>query len=52
MLQDGTELLDFTQWDNKGLLATCIEDFNRMLIVVPFKNEYVHKLIFLHGLQH
>jgi hypothetical protein len=45
------ELLKPTQGDDKGLLATYIKDFNCMLNVVPLKNEYVRKLIFLLGLR-
>jgi hypothetical protein len=50
VLQDGMEFLEFTQGDNKGSLTTYVQDFNRMLIMVPFKDEYARKLIFLHGL--
>jgi hypothetical protein len=45
------ELLELTQGDNKGSLATYIQDFDHMLIVVPLKDEYVWKLIFLHGFE-
>jgi hypothetical protein len=45
------EFLEFTQGDDRGSLATYIHDFSCMLIVVPFKDEYVQKLIFLHGLK-
>jgi hypothetical protein len=50
VLQDGMEFLEFTQGDNKGSLTTYVQDFNRMLIMVPLKDEYARKLIFLHGL--
>ncbi|CAM6030436.1 unnamed protein product [Sphagnum balticum] len=49
--RDGMELLEFNQGDDRGSLATYIHDFNHMLTVVPFKDEYVRKLIFLHGLK-
>jgi hypothetical protein len=47
VLRDGIKLLKPTQGNNKGLLATYIKDFNCMLNVVPLKNEYAQKLIFL-----
>jgi hypothetical protein len=43
--------LELTQGDDKGLLVAYIQDFNCMLTVVPLKDEYAHKLIFLHGLK-
>jgi hypothetical protein len=45
------ELLGLTQGDKGGSLATYMQGFNRMLIMVPLKEEYVKKLIFLHGLK-
>jgi hypothetical protein len=41
VLRDGMEFLELTQWDNKGSLATYVQDFNRMLTMVPFKDDYV-----------
>jgi len=41
VLQDGMKLLELTQGDNRGLLAAYVQDFNRMLTLVPLKNEYV-----------
>jgi hypothetical protein len=49
VLQEGIELLEFTQGDDKGSLAIYVQDFSHMLIMVPLKDEYVQKLIFLHG---
>jgi hypothetical protein len=49
VLQNGMELLEFTQGDDRGSLVVYVQDFNCML--VPFKDEYVQKLIFLHGLK-
>ncbi len=43
------ELLKFTQGDNRGSLATYVQNFNQMLTMVPLNNEYFRKLIFLHG---
>jgi hypothetical protein len=43
--------LELNQGDDKGLLVTYVHDFNYMLTVVPLKDEYVQKLIFLHGLK-
>lgn len=51
VLWDGIELLELTQGDDNGLLATYIEDFNCMLNVVTLKNEYARNLIFLHVLK-
>jgi hypothetical protein len=51
MFRDGMELLELTQGDNKGSLATYVQGFNQMLIIVPLKDEYVQKLIYLHGLK-
>jgi hypothetical protein len=51
VLQDRMELLELTQWDNKGSLAAYVQDFNHMLTMVPLKDDYVWKLIFLHGLK-
>jgi hypothetical protein len=45
------ELLEFTQEENRGLLVVYVQDFSRMLIVIPIKDEYAQKLIFLHGLK-
>jgi hypothetical protein len=52
VFQDGMELLEFTQWDKRGSLATYVQCFYQMLTIVPLKDEYVQKLIFLHGLKH
>ncbi len=49
VLRDGIEFLELTQGDNKGSLTTYVQDFNCMLSMVPLKDEYVRKLIFLHG---
>ncbi len=46
---DGMKLLELTQGDNMGSLATYIQDFSCMLIMVPLKGEYAWKLIFMHG---
>jgi hypothetical protein len=51
VLKDRMELLGLTQGDEGGSLATYMQDFNWMLIVVPLKEEYAKKLIFLHGLK-
>jgi hypothetical protein len=51
VLRDVMEFLEFTQGEDRGLLATYIQDFNHILIVIPLKDEYVHKLVFLHGLK-
>jgi hypothetical protein len=48
---DEMELLELTQGNNKGFLATYIQDFNQILVLVPFKDEYAKKLIFLHKLE-
>jgi hypothetical protein len=40
VLQDGMELLELTQGDDKGSLATYVQDFKQMFIVVPFKDGY------------
>ncbi len=45
------KLLEFTQGDNKGSLATYVQDFNWTLTMVPLKDEYARKLIFIHGLK-
>jgi hypothetical protein len=45
------ELLELTQGDFGGSLATYIQDYNCMLIMVPLKDEYAQKLIFPHGLK-
>ncbi len=45
------EFLGFTQGDGRGSLATYMQDFNQMLIVVPLKEKYAKKLILLHGLK-
>jgi hypothetical protein len=49
VLWDGMKLLEPTQGDNKGSLAAYVQDFNWMLTMVPLKDEYAWKLIFLHG---
>jgi hypothetical protein len=51
VLQDGMELLESTQEDDKGFLATYVQDFKQMLIMVTFKDGYAKKLIFMHGLK-
>jgi hypothetical protein len=51
VLRDDMEFLELTQGDDKDLLAVCVQDFSRMLIMVPLKDEYAQKLIFLHGLK-
>jgi hypothetical protein len=51
VFEDGMELLELTQGDDGGLLATYVQDFSCMFIIVPLKDEYVQKLIFLHGLK-
>jgi hypothetical protein len=51
VLWDGMKLLELTQGDNKGSFATYVQDFNQMLTIVSLKDEYVQKLIFLHGLK-
>jgi hypothetical protein len=40
VLWDGMELLELTQGDDKGSLAAYVQDFNRMLTMVPLKDEY------------
>jgi hypothetical protein len=35
VLWNGMELLELTQWDNKGSLAAYVQDFSRMLTMVP-----------------
>lgn len=50
VFQDGMELLELTQGDDIGSLAAYVQDFSRMLTMVPLENEYVWKLIFFHGL--
>ncbi len=51
VLQDDIELLELTQGDDKGLLVVYVQDFSRMLTMVPLKDEYAQKLIFMHGLK-
>jgi hypothetical protein len=43
--------LEFTQGDDKSLLATYVHDFNCMLTVVLLKDEYAQKSIFLHAVK-
>jgi hypothetical protein len=43
------EFLEVTQGDNKGSLTTYVQDFIRMPTMVPLKDEYAQKLIFMHG---
>jgi hypothetical protein len=43
------ELLELTQGDGKGSLVAYVQDFNRMLTMVPLKDEYVQNLILMHG---
>jgi hypothetical protein len=45
------KLLELTQGHEGGFLATYVYEFNQMLIVASLKEEYVRKLIFLHGLK-
>jgi len=45
------ELLELTQGNNKSFLATYVQNFSWMLIIVLFLNEYAKKLIFLHTLK-
>ncbi len=51
VLKDKMELLRPTQGDEGGSLATYMQDFNQMLIVLPLKEGYAKKLFFLHGLK-
>jgi hypothetical protein len=51
VLWDGMELLELTQGNNKSFLATYVQNFSWMLIIVLFLNEYAKKLIFLHTLK-
>jgi len=48
VLQNGMEFLELTQGDDRGSLAVYVQEFNRMLIMVPLNDKYVRKLIFLH----
>jgi hypothetical protein len=41
VFQDGMELLELTQGDDIGSLAAYVQDFSRMLTMVPLENEYV-----------
>ncbi len=51
VLRNGMEFLELTQGEDRGLLLAYVQDFNCMLIMVPLKDEYVWKLIFLHALK-
>ncbi len=51
VLHDDRELLEFTLGDDKGWLVTYVQNFSRMLTMVPLKDEYAQKLIFMHGLK-
>ncbi len=42
------KFLEFNQGDNKGSLIAYFQDFNQMQTMVPLKDEYTQKLIFLH----
>jgi hypothetical protein len=48
---DGMGLLEVTQEEDRGSLATYVQDFNCMLTMVPLKDVYARKLIFLHALK-
>jgi hypothetical protein len=37
VFQDGMELLELIQGDDKGSLVTYVYDFNQMLIIVPLR---------------
>lgn len=41
------ELLELARGDEAGSLVNYVQDFNWMLIMVPLKEEYTGKLIFL-----
>jgi hypothetical protein len=43
------ELLEFARGDKVGSLMSYVQNFNWMIIVVLLNEEYVKKLIFLHG---
>jgi hypothetical protein len=49
VLKDGMELLDIAQGDGVGYLANYVLDFNQKLNVVPLKEKFTKKLVFLHG---
>ncbi len=49
VLKDKMELLELAQGDGVGSLVSYAQDFNRMLTMVPLKEEYAMKLIFLHN---
>jgi hypothetical protein len=51
VFKGGMKLLEFAQGDKAGSLVSYVQNFNWMIIVVFLKEEYVKKLIFLHGLK-
>jgi hypothetical protein len=51
VVKDGMEFLKFAQGDRVGYLASHVQDFSKILIMVPMKEMYANKLIFLHGLK-
>jgi hypothetical protein len=52
MFKNGIELLKLTQLrDGASSLACNVQNFNQMLIMVPLKEEFVKKMVFLHGLK-
>jgi hypothetical protein len=51
LFKDGMELLELIQRDGASSLACYVQDFIHMLIMVPLKEDFSHKLVFLHGLK-
>jgi hypothetical protein len=51
VFKDGMEFLKLAQGDMVGYLVSHVQDFNQILTMVPMKEEYAKKLIFLHGLK-
>ncbi len=51
VLRNGMEFLELTPREDRGLLLAYVQDFNCMQTMVPLKDEYVWKLIFLHALK-
>jgi hypothetical protein len=49
VFRDKMDLLELAQGDEVGSLVSYVQDFNWMLIMVPLKEEYTGKLIFLHN---
>jgi hypothetical protein len=45
------ELSEFAQGDKVGFIMNFVQNFNWMLTMVFLNEEYVKKLIFLHGLK-